>query len=83
MGLAANVMVGGGLGSSATAPMSGYPQTPSPATPGTSPNVGAEASAGGVIDGTPTRLAAFTLLVLAGLWGLGYQLHYRFNVVSG
>jgi hypothetical protein len=83
MGLAANVMVGGGLGSSSTAPMSGYPQTPSPTVSGTAPSAQAEASAGGVIDGTPTRVASFALLALAGLWGLGYQLHYKFNVVSG
>lgn len=72
----ANIMVGGPIGSSA--PMSGYPQTPTVAT-------GSEASisAGGtVIDGTPMRVATIVLLAVFGLvllrWG-----GWKFNVTVG
>lgn len=71
-----NVMVGGGLGSSA--PMSSYPQTPSVAS-GSSVSVGA---GGTVIDGTPMRVATVVAIAIFGLVAFKWA-GYKFNVTVG
>ena len=76
MGAPVNVMVGGGIGSSA--PMSNYPQTPSVAS-GSSVGVGV---GGTIIDGTPVRVATLVALAIFGLAGLKWA-GFKFNVTVG
>lgn len=76
MGAPVNVMVGGGLGSSA--PMSQYQQTPSVAS-GSQVSVGAS---GSVIDGTPIRVATLVAIAIFGLVGLKWA-GFKFNVTVG
>lgn len=76
MGAPVNVMVGGGLGSSA--PMSQYPQTPSVST-GSTVGIGAS---GSIIDGTPVRVATLVALAIFGLAGLKWA-GFKFNVTVG
>lgn len=63
----------------ATAPMSGYPQTPSVANPGGS---SVDASASATIDGTPLRVATVVVLAVAGLAGLRWA-GFKFNLTVG
>lgn len=76
MGAPVNVMVGGGLGSSA--PMSNYAQTPSVAS-GSQVGVTAGAS---VVDGTPMRVATLVILMIFGLAGLKWA-GWKFNITVG
>jgi hypothetical protein len=76
MGAPVNVMVGGGLSSSA--PMSGYPQTPSVAS---GSSVGVTAG-GSIIDGTPMRVATLVALAIFGLAGLKWA-GFKFYVTVG
>lgn len=62
----------------ATAPMSGYPQTPPVANPGGSTVAGSVS----VIDGTPLRVATVVLLAIGGLAGLRWA-GFKFNVTVG
>jgi hypothetical protein len=73
---AVNTMFGGTI--QATAPMSGYPQTPSTAPLA----VGGGAGGSAVIDGTPTRVATVAGLAVLGLVGLKYS-GFKFNVAAG
>jgi hypothetical protein len=75
-----NTLVGGGvrIGDQQTAPMSGYPQTPSVAS-GSSVGIGASA---GIVDGTPMRVATLVVLSIAGLAGLKWA-GFKFNVTVG
>lgn len=71
-----NPMVGIGGSVGLGAPMSNYGQTPS-----TEPT-GIGVSAGGSIDGTPTRVATLVIITLAGIalfkWG-----NIKFNIAAG
>lgn len=76
MGAPVNIMVGGGLGSSA--PMSDYTQTPSVAS-GSQVSVGA---GGSIIDGTPMRVATIVAIAIFALVGFKWA-GYKFNVTVG
>ncbi len=71
---AVNVMFGG----SATAPHSGYAQTPSPPA---GSEVGV-AAGGAIVDGTPMRVATIVVLAIVGLAGLRWA-GFKFNVTVG
>jgi hypothetical protein len=73
---AVNTMFGGSI--QATAPMSGYQQTPTTAPLA----VGGGAGGSAVIDGTPTRVATIAGVMVLGLCGLKY-LGIKFNVAAG
>lgn len=73
---AANPMFGG---VQATAPMSGYPQTPSTPQPASAPTLSGNSR---VIDGTPLRVATIGGLMIAGLVGLKY-VGLKFNISAG
>lgn len=71
-----NLMVGGGLGS--TAPHSEYPQTPTVAS-GSQVSVGAS---GNIVDGTPMRVATIVAVAILALVGLKWA-GFKFNVTVG
>lgn len=71
-----NTLIGGFGG--ATAPMSGYAQTPSVPATGAE-GVGASVS---LIDGTPMRVATIIVLTVVGLAGLRWS-GFKFNVTTG
>lgn len=79
MGSPVNMLVGGGAVPSGSAPMSGYPQTPSVPSPGSGSSLGVQAN---VIDGTPLRVATIVVLSVAGLAGLRWA-GFKFNVTVG
>lgn len=76
MGSPVNVMVGGGLGS--TAPHSDYQQTPTVAS-GSQVSIGA---GGSIIDGTPMRVATIVAIAIFALVGLKWA-GFKFNVTVG
>lgn len=79
MGSPVNMLVGGGAVPRGSAPMSGYPQTPSVPSPSSAASVGIQA---GGIDGTPLRVATIVVLSIAGLAGLRWA-GFKFNVTVG
>jgi hypothetical protein len=62
----------------ATAPMSGYPQTPPVANPGG----GSVSGNVSIVDGTPLRVATLVALSVGGLAGLRWA-GFKFNVTIG